>query len=98
MTTSNEKSENQQPVTLSVVEGQQPTPPTITDHIIAALCEFYQPAGEPESMELKTTIDLIDEIASIADIEKWTVTLALETAGFKLKYTDAGMYWKLYRK
>ena len=93
MTTSNEKPENQQP---EPSDKQQVTP-TITDHIIAALCEFYQPEGEPESLELKTTMDLIDELAAIADIEKLAISVALETAGFKLKYTDAGMYWKLYK-
>lgn len=77
-------------------DNQQAT--TITDHIIAALCQFYQPEGEPENLELKTTMDIIDEISAIADIEKWTVTLAMETAGFTLKYTDAGIYWVLYKK
>lgn len=78
--------------------NQQPSPPAITDRIIAALCEFYQPEGLPENMELKTTMDLIDELSAIADIEKLTISLAMETAGFQLKYTDAGMYWKLYKK
>ena len=77
--------------------GDQQTP-TVTDHIITALCEFYQPEGETERLDLKTTMDLIDEISAIADIEKWTISAAMETAGFKLKYTDAGMYWKLFKK
>lgn len=94
MENSNENPESSTPVQ---PQDQQPPVPTITDHIITALCEFYQPEGEPENMELKTTMDLIDELAAIADIEKWTITLALETAGFKLKYTDAGMYWVLYK-
>jgi hypothetical protein len=88
MTTSNQQPE---PST------QQPELPTITDHIIEALCEFYHPEGDPQSMELKTTIDLIDEISAIADIEKWTITLALQVAGFKLKQTEAGMFWMLYK-
>jgi hypothetical protein len=75
----------------------QPPVPSITDNIIAALGEFYQPTGDPAAMELKTTMDLIDEMAAISDIEKWTITLALQIAGFKLKYTDAGLFWVLYK-
>ncbi len=88
MTTSNEQPES---------STQQPELQIITDHIIEALCEFYHPEGDPQNMELKTTIDLIDEISAIADIEKWTITLALQVAGFKLKQTDAGMFWMLYK-
>lgn len=73
-----------------------PKQPTIASAIIAALLEFYKPTGTPESMELKATTDLADEMAAIADISKNEISNALQSAGFKLKYTSAGVFWVLY--
>ncbi len=68
----------------------------ITELITEAIFELYAPAGNADALELKSTIDLMNEISAIADIEKWEITTALKEAGFKLKYTGGGMFWALY--
>lgn len=73
-----------------------PKQPTMASAIVAALLEFYQPTGEPETMELKTTADLMGEMDAIADISKNEISNALQHAGFKLKYTSSGVFWVLY--
>jgi hypothetical protein len=70
--------------------------PNIAELIIKAICEHYGPSGNDDALELKSTIDLMNEISAIADIEKWEITTALKEAGFKLKYTSGGMFWALY--
>jgi hypothetical protein len=78
--------------------NEQPTSENgqLVTGIIAALCEFYRPTGTVENMELKTTTDLADEMAAIADIGKNEISNAMQAAGFNLKYTAAGVFWILY--
>jgi hypothetical protein len=75
----------------------KPQTPHIAELVINAICEQYAPEGNADSLELKSTIDLMNEISAIADIEKWEITTALKEAGFKLKYTGGGLFWALYQ-
>ena len=84
---------NSEPETLN-----SETSPIITDNLIKALCELYEPTDTTEGVELKTSIDLMEEMAPIADVEKEEIATAMEKANFKLKYTDAGVFWMLKKK
>lgn len=81
-------------------ESEEKTPApqneTVTK-LLDAFLQFYTPeaTGDPE---LKTTLDLVEEMAPVADVGKWEIQLALLLAGYKIKYCDAGPFWVLYRK
>ena len=70
----------------------------IIDLLMEALLERYFPSGNNDKIELKSTLDLIDEMEPIAQIDKWQVQTAMELAGFKPRYTEAGFLWQLFLK
>lgn len=80
-------------------ETQKPQEPTISEILIQTLTETYEPAITPgPNVEMLTTMDLIEEMAAIADVEKWEVVAALQKSGFITHYSDAGFHWLLKRK
>lgn len=77
-----------------------PTPGNpIVEMLVANLMMVFEPIDEPdENSELFATIEIMDEMRRIADVEKWQVVTALQKAGFKTVYNDAGFFWVLRRK
>lgn len=75
-----------------------PEKPKIIDLLMDALLVKYSPTGNDEQVELKSTIDLIDEMEPVAQIDKWQVQTAMELAGFKPRYTAAGFLWQLFQR
>lgn len=79
-------------------EPKQPAPENKTvSKIIDAFINFYRPTGTGEP-ELKTTIELVEEMATVADVSKWELQLALQQAGFTISYCESGPFWVLYAK
>ena len=79
--------------------AQEPNKPTISEILTEALLQTYEPASIPgPDVEMLTTIDIIDEMAAIADVEKWEVVTALKQSGFTIHHSDAGFHWLLKRK
>lgn len=79
-------------------EEKTPAPQNETvKKLLNAFLQFYttEATGDPE---LKTTLELVEEMAPVADVGKWEIQLALQRAGFEIKYSDAGPFWVLYRK
>ena len=70
---------------------------SITTKLVKAICDSYAPSGPGETMELKSTTDIMEDMAAIADVDKSELANALDSAGFKLQFTEAGIYWKLFR-
>lgn len=65
-------------------------------HIIETFTRFYTPAASlADADDIKTTLDLIDEMESIATIYPIEVSTALTQAGFKLHYTGTQYVWLL---
>lgn len=71
---------------------------SIIGQLIELLIKEYSPTGNPGDMDLKSTLDIVEEMGPIADVTKNEISEALVKEGFRLKYTEAGVYWKLYRK
>lgn len=84
--------------TTSTTETSENPKSNILDLLIAALLEKYSPTGNDQEMELKSTLDILDEMEPVAQLDRWELQLALEQSGFKPKYTDAGAFWQLFRK
>lgn len=85
----NEKSTNP-----DTTEEQKPDIPPIADKLIEAFATFYQPADPTdETMEAKSTLDIIEEMASVSDVEKYEIAIGLEKKGFKIIYTAVGAFW-----
>ena len=79
-------------------EEKKPAPQNDTvTKLLDAFLQFYTPeaTGDPE---LKTTLDLVEEMAPVADVEKWEIQLALQLAGFRIRYCESGPFWVLYQK
>lgn len=73
--------------------------PSITDVLTQTLCRSFEPVNYPgEETELKTTLEIMEEMGSIADVKKKDIVAALLKAGFKTIYNDAGFYWIMKRK
>ena len=73
--------------------------PSIADVLTQTLCRSYEPANSPgEETEMKTTLEIMEEMGSIADVKKKEIVAALLKAGFKTIYNDAGFYWIMKRK
>ena len=71
---------------------------SITAQLITALLETYQPTDTTEGAELKTSIDLMEDMATIADVEKEEIAAAMQKAKFKLEYNDAGVFWVMKKR
>ena len=69
---------------------------SITNKLIELLLNEYSINGSSENLEFKSTNDIVEEMSPIADVSKNEVAEALDKAGFKLEYTEAGIYWKMY--
>jgi len=69
----------------------------ILELLIEALLQKYSPTGTGDQMELKSTLDILDEMEPVAQLDKWQLQLALEQNGFKPRYTDAGAFWQLFK-
>jgi len=77
----------------------QPKTPPVTEMLVASLIKTFEPAIAPgPDVEMMTTIDIIDEMAAIADVEKWEVVTALKQSGFTIHHNEAGFFWLLKRK
>lgn len=72
--------------------------PGIDETLIALLLHSFAPTGTQQQLELRSTLDIVEEFSSIAEVEKWKVATAMELAGFRLSYTEAGVFWQMYRK
>ena len=89
-------------------ENKNPTPnqeeekkdvSTITDSLISSFLENFEPAEKiTENPEFKSTLDIIEEMNSIAEVEKWEINEVLKNSGFKIKYIEGSFYWILYPK
>jgi hypothetical protein len=63
------------------------------------LAEVYEPVDVPgPGVELLSTLDIMEEMSNIADVEKMDVVKALLQSGFKTYYSDAGFCWLLQKK
>lgn len=71
--------------------------PGIDETLIDLLLSNFAPTGQQQQLELRSTLDIVEEFSPIAEVEKWKVTTALELAGFRLSYTEAGVFWQMYR-
>lgn len=78
-------------------ENKNPPQSSIIDRLLKLLMHEYSINGKPEDLELKTTLDIVEEMETIADVSKNDVAEALEKGGYGLRYTEAGIYWELYR-
>lgn len=77
-------------------DSPQETTPTFTDTLIETFLQAWKPAQKNDAgTELKSTLDIIDEMAAMTDAEKWEINTALSKAGFKTTYVDGGYYWML---
>lgn len=66
------------------------------ESLVALIFDRYAPAETyPESTETKSTLELIDEMESSADVSKSKIKLAMENKGFKLHYTGNEFVWLL---
>lgn len=83
--------------TASTTEIPEKPKSNILDLLIAALLEKYSPAGPTENVEMKSTLDILDEMEPVAQLDRWQLQIALEQSGFKPTYTDAGAFWLLYK-
>jgi phage major head subunit gpT-like protein len=73
--------------------------PSIAQILTQTLCRSYEPANSSdEETELKTTLEIMEEMGSIADVKKKEIVAALLKAGFKTIYNDAGFYWIMKKK
>lgn len=79
-------------------KNQPEIQPSVTEILIDLLLDNYAPKGESANLELKTTTDIMEEFATIADVEKWEIATAMQLGGFCLDYNDAGVFWKMYKK
>ena len=71
----------------------------IAEELMLSLLACYQPVTEPgRDVELKSTIDIQEEMGSMGNIEKWEITTGLLNAGFKTLYNEAGFYWMLGKR
>jgi len=79
--------------------SENKTTPDITSELTTILLQAWQPAepGMP-GVELKTSMDLLEEMAAIADVEKREIAVAMKQAGFKIAYIDGGFYWVMKKK
>jgi hypothetical protein len=71
--------------------------PSISEQLINTLIENYATEGNPADINLKTTMDIMEEMAPVFDVEKWQIALSLQKAGFKITYTNAGPFWMLFK-
>lgn len=79
-----------------VDEQKMPKGPSIEDELVTLIYERYSPAENlPESDEQKTTLDLINEMESSADVTKNLVVEAMKDYGFKMCYTGDEYVWLL---
>lgn len=70
----------------------------LAEMLISEFLKMYKPVISPEpDIELKTTIDLMQEISVIIDMDKKEVANAMYDAGFKTTYTEAGFSWMMKR-
>ena len=83
---------------------QIPSKPDITDVIIYALRQEYEPmpswAGneDPGEVEFRTTIDLMEEISGFGTTDTDTITRAMLNHGFTIRSIDGKAYWLLRKK
>jgi len=92
---------------------QIPSKPDITEIIIYALRQEYEPVlgwnseiqnskSEIENpkfeIEFKTTIDLMEEINSFGTADRETVTRAMLSHGFTIRTIEGKPYWILRKK
>lgn len=60
---------------------------------------MYIPVNTPApDVEFLSTIDILEELSSICDVEKSKLVTALSQSGFSLYHNDAGSFWLLKRK
>ena len=77
-------------------EGKMPKEIGVEESLVAMIFDRYEPVETlPESTELKTTIDLVDEMEATADVSRNAVKKAMEEFGFKLHYTGGEYVWML---
>lgn len=75
----------------------QNTTPQVKDILLTALLDAYSPSESKGQLELKSTLDIVEEMSSVADIHKWEIQAALVTAGFTVHYAGNCYLWKMYR-
>jgi len=83
---------------------QIPSKPDITEVIIFALRQEYEPLAswdpsEPAAdVEFLTTIDLMEEISGFGTTDIDTITRAMLKHGFTIRTHDGKAYWLLRKK
>ena len=79
-----------------VDDKNKPDKPSIEEELVTLIFERYEPVETmPESTDQKSTIDLVDEMESSAEVSKNKVVMALKEYGFKLHYTGGEYLWLL---
>ena len=73
------------------------TAPNVKDILITALLKSWSPHETDGQLELKSTLDIMEEMSSVADIEKWAIQAALVAAGFDVHYAGNCYLWKMYK-
>ncbi len=85
--------------TTGTPEEEKEKTPTFTETLLDAFFEKYIPTQkQTRHTDTKTTIEIMEEMASISDVEKWEINTALQQAGFKTTYIDGAFYWMLQPK
>lgn len=73
--------------------------PSINEILFKSLISMYIPVNTPApDVEFLSTIDILEELSSICDVEKSKLVTALSQSGFSLYHNDAGSFWLLKRK
>jgi len=77
-------------------EEKMPKEISVEESLVAMIYDRYEPVNSlPESTDQKTTIELVDEMESTADVSRNAVKKAMEGMGFKLHYTGSEYVWIL---
>ncbi len=80
------------------VPDQIPETPGIADKLIDAMIEVYSPLEVDGVLELKSTQDIVEEMQSVAEVDRWKIQTTLLSMGFAVKYTGSGFFWKMFRR
>ena len=73
--------------------------PSITKILIEKFISMYQPTSTlGADVELMTTVDIMEELYPICEVEKNEIVAVLSKFGFSLHHNEAGSFWLLKRK
>ncbi|MDR0830032.1 MAG: hypothetical protein LBN95_07980 [Prevotellaceae bacterium] len=72
--------------------------PTNKEFIGKMLACLYEPTGDNEKMEFRTTLEIINEMSEMADISKADLTAAMNEIGFGIQLMNGALCWIVYTK